>query len=58
MLLNPVRLPAGRRPRCGSVRADEGFGTEQMLALGKAMKDFSPASSEFTSVPVGNPSFR
>ncbi|NEE42473.1 LytR family transcriptional regulator, partial [Streptomyces sp. SID7982] len=39
------------------VRADKGFGTEQMLALGKAMKDFGPASSEFASVPIGNPSF-
>ncbi|CAM5635158.1 LytR family transcriptional regulator OS=Streptomyces microflavus OX=1919 GN=Smic_29500 PE=3 SV=1 [Streptomyces microflavus] len=51
--------PCGSRspPWCELVGADEGFGTEQMLALGKAMKDFSPASSEFTSVPVGNPSF-
>ncbi|WP_435797154.1 LCP family protein [Streptomyces microflavus] len=57
VLLNPVRFQQVAASALGSVRADEGFGTEQMLALGKAMKDFSPASSEFTSVPVGNPSF-
>ncbi|MEW1616426.1 MULTISPECIES: LCP family protein [unclassified Streptomyces] len=57
VLLNPVRFQRVSASVLGSVRADEGFGTEQMLTLGKAMKDFSPASSEFTSVPVGNPSF-
>ncbi len=57
VLLNPVKFQQVSASVLGSVRADEGFGTEEMLALGKAMKDFSPASSEFTSVPVGNPSF-
>ncbi|MFT9667532.1 LCP family protein [Streptomyces rhizosphaericola] len=57
VLLNPVKFQQVSASVLGSVRADEGFGTEEMLALGKAMKDFSPASSEFASVPVGNPSF-
>ncbi|WP_455680156.1 LCP family protein [Streptomyces griseus] len=57
VLLNPVKFQQVSASVLGSVRADEGFGTEQMLALGKAMKDFGPASSEFASVPVGNPSF-
>ncbi|WNF31236.1 LCP family protein [Streptomyces sp. C11-1] len=57
VLLNPVKFQQVSASVLGSVRADKGFGTEQMLALGRAMKDFSPASSEFTSVPIGNPSF-
>ncbi|MFD9427616.1 MULTISPECIES: LCP family protein [unclassified Streptomyces] len=57
VLLNPVRFQRVSSSMLGSVRADKGFGTEQMLTLGKAMRGFSPASSEFTSVPVGNVSF-
>ena len=37
----------------GSVRADKGFGTDEMLALGRAMRGFTPSSSEFASVPIG-----
>ena len=40
----------------GSVRADQGFGTDELLDLGRAMRGFSPASSEFTSVPIGQTS--
>jgi hypothetical protein len=36
----------------GSVRADKGFGTHQLLELGRAMRNFSPSSSEFTTVPI------
>ncbi|WP_323181028.1 LCP family protein [Streptomyces sp. NBC_01142] len=57
VLLNPVKLRQVTSTMLNSVRADEGFGTEQMLALGKAMQDFTPASSEFTSVPVGDLSY-
>lgn len=57
VLLNPVKFQRVSSSMLGSVRADKGFGTEQMLTLGKAMRGFSPASSEFTSVPVGNVSF-
>lgn len=56
VLLNPVKFRQVTSTMLNSVRADKGFGTEQMLALGKAMRGFTPASSEFTSVPVGNPS--
>jgi LCP family protein required for cell wall assembly len=57
VLLNPVKFQQVAASALGSVRADKDFGTEQMLALGKAMKGFGPASSEFASVPIGNPSF-
>ncbi|MEI7032487.1 LCP family protein [Streptomyces pratensis] len=57
VLLNPVKFQQVSASVLGSVRADKGFGTKQMLALGSAMRGFSPSSSEFASVPVGNPSF-
>ncbi|MFD4989270.1 LCP family protein [Streptomyces sp. NPDC058374] len=52
VLLNPVRFREVTRTVLGSLRADSGFTTERMLDLGKAMRDFTPASAEFTSVPV------
>ncbi|APU40550.1 LCP family protein [Streptomyces sp. TN58] len=58
VLLNPVKFKELSSTLLGSVRADRGFGAEQMLALGQAMRDFTPSSSEFASVPIGNPSFR
>ncbi|MGP3686457.1 LCP family protein [Streptomyces sp. IBSNAI002] len=58
VLLNPVKFKQVSSTLLGSVRADRGFGSEQMLALGQAMRDFTPSSSEFASVPVGDPSFR
>ncbi|NYE41184.1 LCP family protein required for cell wall assembly [Streptomyces fulvorobeus] len=57
VLMNPVKFQQVVSSMLGSVRADNGFGTKQMLALGKAMRGFTPASSEFTSVPVEDPSF-
>lgn len=57
VLLNPVKFKEVSSTLLGSVRADRGFGSEQMLALGQALRDFAPSSSEFASVPVGNPSF-
>ncbi|MFD3547878.1 LCP family protein [Streptomyces sp. NPDC058655] len=56
VLLNPVKFKQVSSTLLGSVRADRGFGSEQMLALGQAMRDFTPSSSEFASVPIGNPS--
>ncbi|MFF3325484.1 LCP family protein [Streptomyces sp. NPDC002889] len=53
VLLNPVKFQQVASTMLDSVRADKGFGTEQLVALGRAMQGFSPASSEFTSVPVG-----
>ncbi|WP_443051262.1 LCP family protein [Streptomyces sp. NBC_00190] len=57
VLLNPVKFKQVSSTLLGSVRADTGFGSEQMLALGQAMRDFTPSSSEFASVPVGDPSY-
>ncbi|MGW2087384.1 LCP family protein [Streptomyces sp. NPDC001880] len=57
VLLNPVKFRDVASTMLGSVRADKGFGTEQMLELGQAMRDFSPASSEFASVPMENVSY-
>ncbi|MEU8889550.1 LCP family protein [Streptomyces sp. NPDC048442] len=57
-LLNPVKFREVAGTLLGSVRADSGFGTTEMLALGQAMRGFTPASSEFTSVPIGKMSFQ
>ncbi|MFE3070729.1 LCP family protein [Streptomyces sp. NPDC059247] len=57
VLLNPVRFREVATTMLSSVRADEGFGTDQLLALAKAMHGFVPASSEFVSVPIGDMSF-
>jgi len=53
MLLNPVKFRETTRAVLGSVRADKGFGTQQLIDLGRAMRNFSPSSSEFTTVPIG-----
>ncbi|MGC3002069.1 LCP family protein [Streptomyces sp. G35A] len=52
ILLNPMRFRDVTRAVLGSVRADTGFGTDELLDLGRAMRDFSPSSSEFTTVPI------
>ncbi|MEV5437972.1 LCP family protein [Streptomyces sp. NPDC052682] len=53
ILLNPLKFRDVTRAVLGSVRADKGFGTDELLGLGRAMRNFSPASSEFTTVPIG-----
>ncbi|MFE9775028.1 LCP family protein [Streptomyces sp. NPDC005931] len=53
LLLNPIKFRDVTRAVLGSVRADKGFGADEMLALGRAMRNFSPSSSEFTTVPIG-----
>lgn len=53
VLLNPVRFREVTSTVFDSVRADKGFDADQMLSLGQAMRGFSPSSSEFTSVPIG-----
>jgi LCP family protein required for cell wall assembly len=52
VLLNPVKFKSVVSSVLDSVRADAGLGPEQLLSLGDAMRGFSPASSEFTSVPL------
>ncbi|MFI9720692.1 LCP family protein [Streptomyces sp. NPDC052396] len=56
-LLNPVRFQQVAATLLGSVRADRGFGTDELVELGRKLKDLSPASSEFTSVPVSTIDF-
>ncbi|MFF3613395.1 LCP family protein [Streptomyces sp. NPDC002580] len=53
VLLNPMKFRDVTRAALGSVRADKGFGTDELLDLGRAMRNFSPSSSEFTTVPIG-----
>ncbi|MEU6576166.1 LCP family protein [Streptomyces sp. NPDC046805] len=53
VLLNPMRFRDVSRAVLSSVRADKGFGTDELLDLGRAMRNFSPSSSEFTTVPIG-----
>ena len=53
VLLNPLKFRDVTRAVLGSVRADKGFGTDELLDLGRAMRSFSPSSSEFTTVPIG-----
>ncbi|MFJ8670207.1 LCP family protein [Streptomyces sp. NPDC093600] len=57
VLLNPVRFRQVATTMLSSVRADRDFGTDQLLGLAKAMRGFTPASSEFVSVPLGDMSF-
>lgn len=57
VLFNPVRFREVATAMLSSVRADEDFGTDQLFALAKAMRGFTPASSEFVSVPIGDMSF-
>ncbi|MFE9627312.1 LCP family protein [Streptomyces sp. NPDC006527] len=52
ILLNPLKFRDVTRAVLGSVRADRGFGTDELLDLGRAMRTFSPSSSEFTTVPI------
>ncbi|MEU9370955.1 LCP family protein [Streptomyces avermitilis] len=51
-LLNPLKFRDVTRAVLGSVRADRGFGTDELLDLGRAMRNFSPSSSEYTTVPI------
>ncbi|CAM5523327.1 LCP family protein [Streptomyces abikoensis] len=51
-LLNPVKFQQVAATLLDSVRADRGFDGETLIGLGRAMKNLSPASAEFVSVPV------
>ncbi len=55
ILFNPVKFNRVASTLLGSVRADHGFGAEDLVELGRAMHGFTPASSEFASVPVDLP---
>jgi LytR cell envelope-related transcriptional attenuator len=58
MLMNPVKLREVASTLLGSVRADAGLDTEQLLELARALREFDSGSSEFVSVPVANPDYR
>ena len=58
VLVNPVTFNRVASALLGSVRADSGFGPDELVALGRAMRGFTPASSEFASVPVEDPGYR
>nr|WP_307835443.1 LCP family protein [Streptomyces adelaidensis] len=53
VLLNPMKFRDITRAVLGSVRADKEFGTGELIDLGRAMRNLTPASSEFTTVPIG-----
>ncbi|BBC33705.1 putative transcriptional regulator [Streptomyces graminofaciens] len=53
VLLNPMKFRDVSRAVLGSVRADKEFGAGELITLGRALRNLSPASSEFTTVPIG-----
>ncbi|WP_435862046.1 LCP family glycopolymer transferase [Streptomyces phaeochromogenes] len=53
VLLNPIKFREVTGAVLGSVRADKGLGSDELIDLGRAMRTFSPSSSEFTTVPIG-----
>ncbi|MFD4970520.1 LCP family protein [Streptomyces sp. NPDC058424] len=57
VLLNPMKFRNVALTVLSSVRADQGFHTDELLDLGRAMRNFSPSSSEFTTVPIAQPSY-
>ncbi|MFI9239422.1 LCP family protein [Streptomyces sp. NPDC053079] len=57
VLLNPVKFQDVASAVIGSVRADRGFGTDELIGLGQAMRNLTPASAEFTSVPIAVANF-
>ncbi|ARQ70370.1 LCP family protein [Streptomyces marincola] len=54
VLLNPAKAGATARALLGSVRADPGFGAEEMLALAGLLRHFETSQARFTSVPVAD----
>lgn len=53
-LTDPLRLSRVVSTVLGSVRADQGLDSKDMVRLARAMKGFSPGSSEFTTVPLSD----
>ncbi|MBL1090448.1 MULTISPECIES: LCP family protein [Streptomyces] len=54
VLMNPIRFKDVADTMLASVRADPGFEANDLVDLGQAMRGFTPSSSEFTSVPLGD----
>ncbi|MFI9203297.1 LCP family protein [Streptomyces sp. NPDC053048] len=57
VLLNPVKFQEVASAVVGSVRADRGFGSDELVELGRALRNLTPASAEFTSVPIAVANF-
>ncbi|WP_240965778.1 LCP family glycopolymer transferase [Streptomyces zingiberis] len=58
VLLNPVKLTGAAEALLGSVRADPGLGTAELIGLGRAMRGLTASASEFVTVPVADPDHR
>ncbi|UGY91772.1 LCP family protein [Streptomyces gobiensis] len=58
VLMNPAKFQEVTAAMLSAVRADRDFGSEEMLALGRAMHGFSPASAEFATVPVAKAKYQ
>ncbi|MBB1244257.1 LCP family protein [Streptomyces durbertensis] len=58
VLLNPMRFQKVGSAMLDSVRADRNLGNEEMLALGRAMRDFDASSAEFTTVPLAQTGYQ
>jgi LCP family protein required for cell wall assembly len=56
VLLNPARLGGTATALLDSVRADQGFGGEEMLDMARAMRDFTPSKADLTAVPLADTS--
>jgi LCP family protein required for cell wall assembly len=56
VLLNPARLSGTATALLDSVRADRGFGAEEMLDMARAMRDFTPSNADLTAVPLADTS--
>jgi LCP family protein required for cell wall assembly len=52
VLRDPLELSHVASTVLGSVRADQGLSTTDLIRFAQGMKDFSPSSSEFVSVPL------
>ncbi|WP_237554683.1 MULTISPECIES: LCP family protein [unclassified Streptomyces] len=57
-LSNPVELSRVAGTALGSVRADQGLGAGDLIALAKGLKGLSAESSEFVSVPLSDLNYR
>ena len=55
VLMNPVKFNKVASTVLDSVSADRGFGPDEMVALGRALRGFTPASAEFASIPLSDP---
>ncbi|MBA0049463.1 LytR family transcriptional regulator [Streptomyces sp. AJS327] len=58
VLMNPVEFRRVASSVLESLRADHGFGADEMMALGRGLRGFSPRSSEFSTVPLRDTDYR